>query len=187
MLFRSTALYLNFGQQDVSSHAVDSSQFKFRGISGELKYRILDPEKKPFGLAVYFEPTFSGNSVELEEKIIFQKEMGKWNFVVNATLEQEWERELGATKKEMKLEFTTGLAYRLSRHWGVGIEGRRHTVFDGHGFNHQLGSAWFVGPNVRYTADKWSAALTVLPQVSGTPKSGGLDLGEHEQIGRAHV
>lgn len=82
----------------------------------------------------------------------------------------------------MSLEFTTGLAYRLNSHWSVGLEGRHRKIFDELGFNHQVGSAWFVGPNVHYGSSKWWATFTVLPQVSGTPATNGLDLGEHEKI-----
>jgi hypothetical protein len=175
--------YLNFRQTDVSSTAGDSSQFQFKGISGELKYRLLNPETQPIGIALYFEPTYIGNQVELEEKLILQKNFGdKWVGVFNTTLEQEWKRKSGATAKETTIEFTAGLAYRLNPHWSVGLEGRQRTIFDALGFHQQVGSAWFVGPNVHYGSPKWWATFTVLPQVSGTPATNGLDLGEHEKI-----
>ena len=178
----STALYLNFrqvNQTDQSGTDVDS--FRFKGISAEFKYRLLNPEKHPVGLALYLEPTYNGNEVELEEKIILSKNFGeKWVTAFNVSTEQEWEREAGATKEETTLEFSAGVAYRLNPNWSLGLEARHHRVFDGLGFQNELGRAWFVGPNVHYGGPKWWATLTILPQVQGHPDTnGGLELNEH--------
>ena len=53
----STALYLNFRQDQMVAREMgleDSSEFSFKGISAELKYQLLNPNKKPVGLALYF-------------------------------------------------------------------------------------------------------------------------------------
>ena len=178
----STSLYLNFRQQNQTDNSgTDVDSFRFKGISAEFKYRLLNPETDPVGLALYLEPTYNGNEAELEEKLILSKNFGdKWVAAFNASLEQEWERESGTTKEETMLEFSAGIAYRLDPHWSVGLEARNHRVFDGLGFHQELGSAWFVGPNVHYGSSKWWATLTVLPQVHGHPNtSGGLELNEH--------
>ncbi|PYK96557.1 MAG: hypothetical protein DME19_19310 [Verrucomicrobia bacterium] len=176
--------YLNF-RQTTDKRPGGVSEFEFEGVSAELKYRILNPDIQPAGLAFYFEPTYNGAEVELEEKLILQKNFGeKWRAVLNATLEQEWARGSIQTGEELKVEFTAGVTYRMSPRWSVGLEGRNLRAFvDGIGFDHREHDAWFVGPNVHYGSKNGWATLTVLPQVHGTPNtSGGLQLEDHEKI-----
>ena len=180
----SVAGYLNFRSDQLVARTEgfeDSSEFSFKGVSAEIKYQLLNPNKKPVGLALYFEPTYNGNEQELEYKVLFSKNIGdNWVLAANATYEQEWEQEDGETEKESVLEFTAGAAYRLTPHWSVGVEGRYHSVYEGLGLNDHLGTGWFVGPNVHYGSAKWWATLTVLPQVAGHPSDGGLNRTEHQ-------
>ena len=72
----SGALYLNFKQDQVIAQEPgleDSSKFSFEGVSAELKYQLLNPNTKPVGIALYFEPTYNGNEVELEYKLISRR------------------------------------------------------------------------------------------------------------------
>jgi hypothetical protein len=180
----TTALYLNFRQEQIVARETgleDSSDFSFKGLSAEFKYQLLNPAKKPVGLALYFEPTYNGNEQELEYKVLLSKNLGdKWVLAANAVYEQEWEREEGATGKESVLEFTAGAAYRITPHWSVGLEGRYHAVYEGIALDEHLGTGWFVGPNVHYGSGKWWATFTVLPQVAGSPSDGGINRTEHQ-------
>ena len=180
----STALYLNFRSEQTVARETglsDSDAFKFKGVSAEFKYQLINPHTKPVGLALYFEPTYNGNEQELEYKAILSKNIGdNWVLAANVSYEQEWEKEDGETKKESVLEFTAGAAYRFTPNWSLGLEGRYHSVYEGIGLNEHLGTGWFVGPNVHYGSSKWWATLTVLPQVSGHPSDGGINLIEHQ-------
>jgi uncharacterized protein YndB with AHSA1/START domain len=180
----TTALYLNFrSTQNVARNpsVQDSSDFDFKGISAEFKYQLLNPHKQPVGLALYFEPTYNGNEQELEYKVLISKNLGdKWVLAANAVYEQEWEREGGSTEEEAVIEFTTGVAYRLTPKWSVGLEGRYHSVYEGIGLDEHLGTGWFLGPNVHYGTSKWWATLTVLPQITGSPREGGINRTEHQ-------
>lgn len=180
----SGAMYLNFRQDQVVANEpglTDSSKFSFKGISTELKYQLLNPNTQPIGVALYFEPTFSGNERELEYKLIVSKNIAnKWVLAANAVFEQEWEKEDGVTKKESVLEYTLGAAYRLTPNWSVGLEGRYHAVYEGTSLNERLGSAWFLGPNIHYGSAKWWGTLTFLPQISGSPSDGGINRTEHQ-------
>ena len=180
----SVSGYLNFRNDQVVARAVglqDTSEFSFKGVSAEFKYQLLNPNKKPVGVALYFEPTYNGNEQELEYKVILSKNLGdKWVLAANVSYEQEWEHGGGVTKKESVLEVTGGAAYRFTSHWSVGLEGRYHSVYQGLGFNDALGTGWFAGPNVHYGSSKWWATLTVLPQVAGNPSDGGINRTEHQ-------
>jgi hypothetical protein len=180
----SVSGYLNFRNDQFVARKEgfqDTSEFSFKGVSAEFKYQLLNPNKQPVGLALYFEPLYNGNEQELEYKILLSKNIGdNWILAANAVYEQEWEHEEGVTKKEATLEFTAGVAYRLTPHWSVGLEGRYHSVYEGFGFDEHLGTGWFVGPNVHYGSSKWWATFTVLPQVSGHPSDGGINRTEHQ-------
>src|SRR5262245_1262595 len=126
----TTALYLNFRQTTEENDFVDDSDFEFKGISSEWKYQFLNPNTKPIGLLGYGELTYNGTEFELEQKLVLQKNFGeRWVSVFNATLEQEWEWEDDAEERELALEFTAGISYRLNKNWALGIEGRNHRVF----------------------------------------------------------
>lgn len=178
------ALYLNFRQdQKVARRAgvEDEGEFTFKGVSGELKYQVLNPNQDPVGLLLYFEPTYNGNEQELEYKIIVSKNLGeRWILAFNASFEQEWEREHGETERESVLEFTAGAAYRITPHWSAGIEARYHSVYEGIGLDDHLGTGWFVGPAIHYGASRWWSTLTLLPQIAGHPGSGRLNHSEHQ-------
>jgi hypothetical protein len=180
----SLAGYLNLRAEQLVARndtVEDSSDFEFEGISAELKYQLLNPNTKPVGLALYFEPTYNGNEQELEYKLLLSKNLGdRWVFAANAVYEQEWEHEEGTTEKESVLEFTAGASYRLTPHWAVGLEGRYHSVYAGLGFDEHLGTGWFLGPNVHYGSSRWWATLTVLPQITGHPSDGGINRTEHQ-------
>lgn len=182
----SAALYLNFRQDQKVARRKgfsDDSSFKFKGLSTEFKYQLLNPNTQPVGFALYLEPTFNGNEQELEYKAIFSKMLNdRWVLAANASYEQEWEREDGENKRESVLEFTAGAAYRFNPHWSLGVEGRYHSVYHGLGLNDHLGTGWFVGPNVHYGSSRWWATLSVMPQITGNPSDGGIDRGEHQTI-----
>lgn len=182
----SVSGYLNFRNEQFVARtegSQDTGEFSFKGVSAEFKYQLLNPNKHPVGLALYFEPTYNGNEQELEYKILLSKNLGdKWVLAANVSYEQEWEHEAGVTKRESALEITAGAAYRFTPHWSAGVEGRYHAVYGGLGLDHHLGTGWFVGPNVHYGSSKWWATLTALPQVAGHPSDGGINRTEHQTI-----
>jgi hypothetical protein len=178
----TTALYLNFRDTTETTETVEAHDFEFKGISSEWKYQILNPNTKPIGLLGYGEITYNGSELELEEKLILQKNFGeRWVTVFNAILEQEWEWEGDDEERELAVEFTAGVSYRLNKNWALGIEGRHHRVYAD--FDDEIAKAWFVGPVVHYGSGKWWGTLTVLPQVAGSPDMAqGLELDEHTKV-----
>ena len=181
----TTALYLNF-KSEYASHVGDSKEttnkFTFEGFSSEWKYQILNPNKDFIGLLAYFETTYSGEELELEEKIILQKNLGeKIVLVANIVSAEQWTFENDASEKAFELEFTSGAAYKLNKNWSVGVEVRNNNLYPDYATPEQ--TAWFVGPNVHYGNPRWWATLTVLPQVGGHPDTkDGFELEEHERI-----
>ena len=184
----TTALYLNFRdtfRDNLDGPGAEEDEFEFKGVSSEHKFQLLNPHTKPLGMLAYGEVTTDGNELELEEKLIFQKFLDpdeKWNAVFNVIFEQEWEYEAEETGEESVLEFTTGLSYRLTPKWALGLEARHHRVYSGM-YDEEEANAWFVGPNVHFGSGKWWGTLTVLPQVAGDPETeSGLELDEHTRV-----
>jgi hypothetical protein len=180
----STAIYLNFNdiRHDLPGEETDVDEFNFDGVSSEWKYMLLSPHLYPIGIMLYFEARYSGEEVELEEKLILQHNFGeRWILVGNIIAEEEWVFEEEENEEEGGLEFTAGLSYQLNQYWSIGLEGRNVRVYPD--YDEEEFSAWFVGPSVHYGNGKWWVTLTVLPQVSGSPETeDGLTLDEKERV-----
>jgi hypothetical protein len=178
--------------------------FAFRGLAAEFKYKVLDPEKNSVGLTFYAEPAWSriskvkgerAGEFEVELKTIIQKNFlaDRLVWATNLTLEPEWEREHEqtapgvvehSTEKELALEVSTGLAYRIAPKWWLGVEGRYHSVYPDwtHGL-HRENYAVYAGPTVHYDGGKLGITATFLPQLFGAPNEGGssFELDDHEK------
>src|SRR5437762_5180985 len=68
----SVSLYLNSAAESFrdysQSPAVDTSEFKFDGVSVENRYMVLNPATHALGLTLYLEPRFSVDEAEIEQK-----------------------------------------------------------------------------------------------------------------------
>jgi len=198
------SLYLNYNYFYVKNAVAtsgpleDRNRFGVSGVSSEWKYQLLSPYKDSFGFTLYLEPgygTIEGSDgsrhqeIELEGKLILEKHwfedavVGTFNY----TLEPEWEKADGDSgfSVHLKMEWSTGLAYRIAPRWYAGLEGRVQTEFEDGDLNKSQFVAAFAGPALHYGTDRWWATLTVLPQVWGWPDSqgtGGLTLDDHERL-----
>ena len=191
--------YANFVSHHVRGLEPDfedtDRDFAFQGLSAEFKYNVLSPYKDGLGLTFYAEPGWSrihsvegekGTEYELELKAILQKNFldDRLIWAANFTFEPEWEREkevdpvTGETEieweKELKLEVSSGLSYRVAPGWYAGVEGRYASVYpewtDG---LHRETYAVSAGPAIHYGAKKWWITATYLPQLFGSPSPDG--------------
>jgi hypothetical protein len=178
--------------------------FAFQGLSAEFKYALRKPIGGRLGLAIYAEPGWSrihkisgekGTEYELELKAIAQKNFagGRLLWVGNLTFEPEWEHRAKAAtdgpdeenwEKELQIEVTSGVAYRIAPRWSVGIEGRYHSVYpDWTRGLHRENYAVYAGPTAHYDGGKWAVTATWLPQLFGSPNAVGssLEFDDHEK------
>jgi hypothetical protein len=198
------SLYLNYNQFYIhharsSSGPLDNQNFfDVSGVSSEWKYQLLSPYKDSFGLTLYLEPGYGTiesadgtrhQEIELEGKLILEKHWLEDSLIgsLNFTLEPEWEKADGDTGfgVHLKMEGSTGLAYRIAPRWYAGLETRVQTEFEDANLNQSEFVAVFVGPSLHYGTERWWGTLTVLPQVWGWPDSqgtGGLTLDDHERV-----
>jgi hypothetical protein len=198
--------YLNFAGHHVRGLEPEFGRidrgFAFQGVSAEFKYNVLRLDKDPIALSLYAEPGWSrirqvegdkATEYELELKAIVQKNFmhDALIWAANVTFEPEWEHDSEADEtggerdweKELKLELTSGLSYRVAPGWYAGVEGRYASVYPNWTSGlHRDSYAVFAGPAIHYDAGKWSTTLTYLPQLFGSPSPGrSRALGEYEK------
>ena len=200
----SVSGYANFASHHIRNDEERLDRdFALRGLSAEFKYKVLSPFKDGLGLTLYAEPAWSrihgggekGTELELEFKALIQKNFldDRMIWAANFTFEPEWEKEkevdkvTGETesewKKELKLEVSSGLTYRVANGWYAGVEGRYASVYpDWTKWLHRETYAVFAGPVVHYGGKKWWATLSYQPQLFGGPSPvGSRALDEYEK------
>ncbi|MCH8966585.1 MAG: hypothetical protein IID43_02815 [Planctomycetes bacterium] len=136
----------------------------WRDVAVEAIWNLTDPNTDPVGLALYGEVKIGDALLELEGKLIVQKNFGKIALAYNATIEAEWEgHHFDEDKGE--LQQTVGLSYQFSPRFLVGMELLHEIAIpDWRGASGK--GVLYVGPNFSYRTRRWWATLTPLFQVS---------------------
>ncbi len=149
------ALYFDWRYQDGKSVANDRAEF--RDIAFETIYQITNPVTDPLGFAVYGEVKVGDQLIELEGKLLIQKNVGPWVFVWNGTLEAEWE---GSDYEEDKGELaqTVGVGYQLNPSWVVGGELIHEIEYDD--WSQWEDHVVYLGPSVSYRTQAWWVTVT---------------------------
>jgi hypothetical protein len=183
-----TALYLNTTTSasfDGTAIVPEGTEF---GISNEWKWKALDRVADPIGLGLYAEGGLSHDEIELEGKLLLDKQFGDLLVAFNIVGEQEFESEAedGAveTETETKLEFDLGVSYALSPEFSIGLEARHHSVMLEEDEKDMTFSALFAGPTFAYSTEGWWAVLSFMPQVTGSSADldTKVDVVEHEKF-----
>ena len=145
-----------------------SGRAKFKDVAFEAIYNLTDPNTTPFGSALYGEVKGSGDFIELEAKLLFQKNIGSWIFVYNIGGEIEWEHNY--EDDEAELMQSAGVSYQINPSWSVGTELLHEiAVPDVESLGDQ---AFYMGPNATWRYKNFAFALTGLWQltsVAGEP------------------
>ena len=167
------------------------------GFSFEMKYRVLDRDKAPFGLTLAMASAYSridpmgggrqtavGTNifVSLDKELIQGKFLGAINLgwapnVTQTPGASGWER-------ASDLSVSGALSWRVAEKVFLGGEARYARTFDGLTFNHSAGHALFAGPNffARLSDKVWIAGAWNF-QVAGKTFTvpGSLDLVNYER------
>jgi hypothetical protein len=183
-----TALYWNFRTQASDSTLEDGTTVrqlstKFKSVSSEWKYKLLDPVADPLGLALYAEGSLGPGEAELEAKLIVDKQLGQLLLAANLIGEREWKFEqVGNSYAENKLDVAVGVGYVLTGALVAGVElVQTNTFADGE----LETSALYGGPSLSVASKKFWISASVLPQlVPFTDASEGsrLDLDHQERL-----
>jgi hypothetical protein len=181
-----TAWYLNWKalSQGIGDEIVSS--FEFVGVSNEWKWKLSDPVADPLGFGLYAEWGAGPTEVELEGKVLIDKQIGPLLIAYNFIGEYEFEfEEPGEIEDEVEIENVLGVAVLPRPFFSIGAEFRTHTeIVPGEGYEH---TAFFLGPTVSASGKSAWVAVSVLPQLGAhkAPEHAGdgkLDLHEHERV-----
>ena len=129
-------------------------------------YNPTNPVDDPIGVSVYGEVEAGDRLIELESKLIAQKNFGPLILAYNATLEAVWE---GNELEEREGEFSqaVGASYEISPRISAGIELLHEFVFPEWRDEEKIRNL-FVGANLSYRHRNWFVTVTALAQATDT-------------------
>jgi hypothetical protein len=144
----------------------EHSGFAYSDSAIELIYNLTNPVDDPIGLSIYGEIKAGDRLVELESKLIAQKNLGPLILAYNATIEAVWEgKEL--ENREGEFSQAVGASYEISPRISAGIELLHEFVFPKWRDEEKIRNL-FVGPNVSYRSGNWFVTVTALAQATDT-------------------
>lgn len=142
------------------------NQVHYDSASLELIYNFTNPAADPIGISIYQEVSSGRRRLELETKLIAQKNFGPLVLAYNFTLESEWEGEsLGESTGE--LQQAIGASYELCPQLSFGAEMLQETAFPDWQSSGSK-TSFFLGPNASYRSNQWFATVTGLMQATQT-------------------
>jgi len=144
----------------------DHSGFVYSDSALELIYNLTNPVVDPVGLSMYAELRAGDRLLELESKLIAQKNLGPLILAYNATLESVWEgRDLA--EREGEFSQALGASYEISPRISIGLELLHEFVFPEWRDDDKIRNL-FVGPNVSYRRGNWFVTVTTLSPATDT-------------------
>jgi hypothetical protein len=156
------ALYLaNWGFRE--DPAANEHDFRYQSSALEAIYNLTNPTTDLLGLALYGEVRGGPEELELESKVILQKNFGRFVAAYNATLEAKWEGE-HLEERGGEIAQSIGLSYEVSPTWLIGAE-ILHEI-DLPDWSKAQDSVVYGGPNVSYRRGTWWATVTPLVQLT---------------------
>jgi hypothetical protein len=144
----------------------EHSGFAYSDTAIELIYNLTSPVVDPVGLSIYGELRAGDRLIELESKLIAQKNLGPIILAYNVTLEATWEcSEL--TEHEGEFSQALGASYEISPRISVGLELLHEFVLPEWRDEEKIRN-FFIGPNVSYRHRNWFVTVTALAQATDT-------------------
>ena len=155
------ALYLSDWRYQNGDSVEDGAEWRDAAV--EIIYNLTDPVTEPFGLALYGELKLGDELVEIEGKLIVQKDIGEWVFAWNGTIEAEWEGP-NLDEDKGKFEQTLGGSYQFSPKLLGGFELVHEVEYDD--WSDWGDQVLYLGPNLSYRPGQWWTTITALTQVT---------------------
>ncbi len=152
----------------------ENSGFTYSDSAVELIYNLTSPVIDPVGLALYQEVRLGERLLELESKVIAQKDYGPWIVAYNATLEAVWEGE-GWNSRSGEFQQVLGVSREICPSFSVGLELLHEFIFPDWRDQERTRNL-FVGPNASYRRGKWFVTVTALAQATQTESEPGFQV-----------
>jgi hypothetical protein len=184
-----TAFYLNYGYSagisggEGAQSLSTSTDYSF---ANEWKLKLTDPVANAIGSAAYFEYKLGTEEIELEAKLIFDKQIGKLIQALNVVGEYEVKNEYETIGDDLELEhenevkvlFHYGLSYQLNKNFAFGFEAMNKNKYEEDEWHYSVLSA---GPCISYNMDGFWVNLSCMPQITNF-KTGDLELAKNEKV-----
>lgn len=136
----------------------------------EAIYSLTNPTTDWLGSAVYLEVVGAKSLLEIEGKLLLQKNLGRVNIAYNATIEGEWEGVHLSDERNGEFAETLGVSVELNRNLSVGAELLHEIEIPE--WERAEDSIVFAGPNASVRAGRFfatAACLFQLTDIAGEP------------------
>lgn len=143
--------------------AANEHGFGYQNSAIELIYNLTNPTTDLLGLALYGEVKGGPEELELESKVILQKNLGRFVVAYNGTLEAKWEGDR-LEERGGELSQSLGVSYEVSPSFLLGAE-LLHEI-DLPDWSETGDSIVYGGPNLSYRRGNWWATVTPLVQLT---------------------
>ena len=153
---------LYFADWHINDHPGGGDRAHYDDAALEVIYRLSNPTDL-LGSAVYGEIRGGPEFIELEGKLLLQRNFGKWVTAYNGALEGSW---IGQHLEERKGEFlqTAAISYAINLHFTIGAEAL-HEI-DIPNWDKAKKSVLWTGPNASIRFGHWYVAVTPLVRLS---------------------
>ena len=155
---------LYFADWHINNHPGGDDRVHYDDAALEVIYRLSSPVTGLLGAAVYGEIRGGPELVELEGKILLQKNFGKWITAYNAVLEGTWVGE-HLDEGDGELAQTAAVSYEINSRFTVGAEAL-HEI-DIPDWDQAKKSVVWAGPNASVRFGHWYVTVTALARLSG--------------------
>ena len=135
-------------------HYEDSEDFsgtQFDSVDVEGIVYLSNPVNDFVGIGIYSEVKIGDESLGFENKLLVQKDVGKWIFLYNLVLETEIEGVFSNEEEnevEGELKHTAGVSYAAAPGWFVGAEAVVESEFED--WSEYEGTTVYAGPAISY-------------------------------------
>ena len=135
----------------------------FHDVALEAIYQLQAPTPDDLGVALYGEIKYGDDFVELEGKLLLEKEFDQVNLLYNLTLEAEWE---GDSLDEDKgvIENAFAITYQPDPTITYGVQALWEIEFPG--WSEQGDDVVYVGPSLAWQSSGWWLSVSPLFQVT---------------------
>jgi len=184
-----TAFYLNYGYSKgiTKSNGLDvltsDNSYSF---ANEWKLKFSDPVANKLGSAAYFEYALAPEGIDIEGKLILDKQTGRFIHALNLVGELEMDKDFvtigskirAENVQEYKLEWNYGFSYQINNRFFAGVEVMNENVFAEGALEKSILTA---GPTVSYSGQGFWMNFTLMPQLTDL-KSGGRNITDEDGL-----